>query len=180
MALLLCNLQPYLVSRSHDNQLPFRILPNKLHFNSIPKVRVSLSYRSYECRRVLVLPLKSASINGYSIQDSSENIADVNKGKAVESKFIERLRRWISFVPSLLPGGSWWRFDDDVEERILAEPVTVTRALSRMWGLVSKDRWVIIAAFSALIFAAVSFSFDNIVHFVWILILFCSFKFSCK
>ena len=59
---------------------------------------------------------------------------------------------------SILPGGSWWRLDDDgVEVRILAEPVTVTRALVRMWELVAKDRLVIFAAFATLIVAAVSF-----------------------
>lgn len=37
-----------------------------------------------------------------------------------------------------------------------AKPVTVLRALQRMWGLVAKDRWIIFAAFSALVLAAVS------------------------
>lgn len=38
----------------------------------------------------------------------------------------------------------------------MEKPVTVWRALSKMWELVAKDRWVIFAAFSALIVAAVS------------------------
>lgn len=33
--------------------------------------------------------------------------------------------------------------------------MTVARALTRMWGLVARDRWVMFAAFSALIVAAV-------------------------
>lgn len=36
------------------------------------------------------------------------------------------------------------------------QPVTVWYALGKMWNLVAKDRWVIFAAFSALIIAAVS------------------------
>lgn len=37
----------------------------------------------------------------------------------------------------------------------MAKPVTLWRALGKMWDLVSKDRWIIFAAFSALIIAAV-------------------------
>ncbi|KAK9903879.1 hypothetical protein M0R45_000850 [Rubus argutus] len=47
-------------------------------------------------------------------------------------------------------------FSEDEEIRIFAKPVTVTRALTRMWGLVARDRWVIFAAFSTLIVAALS------------------------
>ena len=79
-----------------------------------------------------------------------------SRGEA-EGDFSERLRRWMAFVRTILPGGSWWSFSEDVEVRILAEPVTVSRALVRMWKLVANDRWVIFAAFSTLIVAAVSF-----------------------
>jgi hypothetical protein len=54
-----------------------------------------------------------------------------------------------------LPWGKWWSFDEDVELKLLAEPVTVLQALTRMWNLVAQDRWVIFAAFAALILAAV-------------------------
>lgn len=40
-----------------------------------------------------------------------------------------------------------------------AKAVTVLRALQRMWDLVAKDRWIIFAAFSVLVFAAVRVSF---------------------
>lgn len=79
-----------------------------------------------------------------------------SRGEA-EVDFSERLRRWMAFVRTILPGGSWWSFSEDVEVRILAEPVTVSRALVRMWKLVANDRWVIFFAFSTLIVAAVSF-----------------------
>lgn len=104
-------------------------------------------------RRVLLPPPKSASINGISVQNVPEISRDYHGEEKVE--LFERLRRWIGFVQSVLPGGSWWSFSDDIEIRMLAEPVTVSRALLRMWQLVAQDRWVIFAAFGALILAAV-------------------------
>lgn len=68
----------------------------------------------------------------------------------------ERFRRLIAFLRSILPGGSWWSVSNDVEIVFMAKPVTVWRALGRMWELVSRDRWVIFAAFSALILTALS------------------------
>lgn len=46
--------------------------------------------------------------------------------------------------------------DEDVDVGLAAKPVTVWNALYRMWQLVSNDRWVIFAAFSALIITALS------------------------
>lgn len=68
----------------------------------------------------------------------------------------EKLRRWIAFVRSVLPGGSWWRFPMDVDVVLAAKPVTVLRALQRMWELIAKDRWIVFAAFATLIVTAVS------------------------
>lgn len=73
----------------------------------------------------------------------------------------ERIRRFIEFLPSILPGGDWWSFSDEVQIKIVAKPVTMWRALSRMWHLVAQDRWVIFAAFTALIVAAVRVIFLN-------------------
>lgn len=67
----------------------------------------------------------------------------------------ERIRQCVGFLRSILPGGSWWRFSEEVDSRFVAEPVTVWRALTRIWELVAEDRWVIFAAFSTLIVAAV-------------------------
>lgn len=39
---------------------------------------------------------------------------------------------------------------------MVAKPVTVVKALTRMWELISKDRWVIFAAFTALVVTALS------------------------
>ena len=81
----------------------------------------------------------------------------MQSGGEADGDLVERLRRWLAFARTVLPGGSWWNFDEDVEIRFLAEPVTVSRALLRMWNLVANDRWIIFAAFSTLIVAAVSF-----------------------
>ncbi|KAI4314386.1 hypothetical protein L6164_027300 [Bauhinia variegata] len=36
---------------------------------------------------------------------------------------LERLQRWVGFLPSILPGDSWWSFSDEVEVKISAKPV---------------------------------------------------------
>ena len=147
MALLLCNI--------HLNHPIFKTHHKRHRFNTNTniKLRVSLSLSnpsSSTPRRVLLPPLKSASINGFSVQNAPEFSRDHQ-----DVELSEKLRRFIGFVRTLLPGGNWWNFSDDVEVRILAKPVTVLRALIRMWHLVAQDRWVIFAAFSALILAAV-------------------------
>ncbi|GMY26301.1 ABC transporter B family member 26, chloroplastic [Fagus crenata] len=148
MALLLCNihLNPPIFKTHHKR--------HRFNTNTNIKLRVSLSLSnpsSSTPRRVLLPPLKSASINGFSIPNAPEFSRDHQ-----DVELSEKLRRFIGFVRTLLPGGNWWNFSDDVEVRILAKPVTVLRALIRMWHLVAQDRWVIFAAFSALILAALS------------------------
>ncbi|KAK3041850.1 hypothetical protein RJ639_000366 [Escallonia herrerae] len=90
---------------------------------------------------------KSAYLNGHPVLD--------NSGEDDEA-FGYRLRRWVGFVRSILPGGSWWKFSDDVVVVLTAKPVTVWRALSRMWELIAEDRWVIFAGFSVLILTSLS------------------------
>ena len=68
----------------------------------------------------------------------------------------ERIKLIFDKLRSVLPGGSWWKLsDEDIDVVLTAKPVTVWNALHRMWLLVSSDRWVIFAAFSALILTAV-------------------------
>ncbi|KOM39785.1 hypothetical protein LR48_Vigan03g316700 [Vigna angularis] len=104
-------------------------------------------------RRILASsPLKCASINGVPILNNPEaSTEQVHAGE-----LLQRIRKWLDFLPLILPGGRWWDFSDDVDVQLVAQPVTVWRALGKMWELVARDRWVIIAAFSALIVAAVS------------------------
>lgn len=127
--------QPLIIRASHKR---LRIL------HSIP----AFASRSRPILFLTLHPPKSASsINGVSVQNNPE----------ASSEFLDRIRKWIQFIPKILPGGTWWDFSyDDVPVQVQAQPVTVWRALGKMWNLVARDRWVIFAAFSALILAAVS------------------------
>lgn len=63
----------------------------------------------------------------------------------------------MGFIRDMLPGGNWWTLSTGhVDVRLTAKPVTVVRALQRMWELISEDRWVIFVAFLTLILTAVS------------------------
>lgn len=150
----LCNLHPPLLSSFHHKQPLILLTPQKLHhFTSATrtstKPRLSLSPHYSNSRRFRFSPPKSTSINGYAAEEYK------NDPRETEAELLERLRRLFAFLRSILPGGTWWSFSDEAQIRIFAKPVTVVRALTRMWGLVSRDRWVIFAAFSALIVAAV-------------------------
>ncbi|CAL5370124.1 unnamed protein product [Camellia sinensis] len=71
----------------------------------------------------------------------------------------EVLERWVIFMRSVLPGGSWWNLSDsnDVGSKAReAKPVTVLLALRRIWALVADDRWVIYAALVSLTIVALS------------------------
>ncbi|XVE92352.1 hypothetical protein REPUB_Repub01dG0089600 [Reevesia pubescens] len=149
MALPLCcnaKLQPCFRSSSQYEQ--------RFQFINCRNLRVSRRIEvSISCKRIDHLaPLKSSSINGFSVE---KNLKQFEEEHSVENiEFRERIRKWIDFLRSVLPGGSWWSFSDDVELKLMAKPVTVWRALSRMWQLIAKDRLVIFAAFSTLIAAA--------------------------
>ncbi|KAD2803966.1 hypothetical protein R6Q59_031821 [Mikania micrantha] len=148
MALILNNHHPSLI---YSN-----IHPKK--FNFATRFRAKFSCRRVNKRLVHVTPVNSASVNGYSIRnhDDSLEVADgVSMGDSL-SGVSERLLKLVRLIPSLLPGGKWWRFLDEVEIMQNAKPVTLVRALRRMWGLIANDRWVIFSAFSALVVTALT------------------------
>lgn len=152
MAVSLCNVRPCVLTSFHHKPTP-RVYCSNLRFSKNNKLRLLVSKFSPSSTRCSHFhPLKSSSINGFPVQNDSLEHFD----GAVNVDFNEEIRRWIRFIQSILPGGSWWSFDDDVEVKIMAKPVTLWRALGKMWELVSKDRWIIFAAFSALIIAALS------------------------
>ncbi|EPS61394.1 hypothetical protein M569_13403, partial [Genlisea aurea] len=68
------------------------------------------------------------------------------------------LNGWINSLRRYLPGGEWWRLSNQgiADDAFSAKPVTVIRALGKMWELVAEDRWLIFTAFAALIVTAVS------------------------
>lgn len=156
MSLILPHLQPRVISSLLYK--PTSIYPNlkPLAFSAKPKTKFQSnpSVSRSNTRFCHTYVPKSASVNGFPLQSDSEvSPRDVGVNNAELS---EKLRRWIAFVRSVLPGGSWWSFSEDVDVVLTAKPVTVLRALQRMWELIAKDRWIIFAAFTTLIITAVS------------------------
>ncbi|RXH79766.1 hypothetical protein DVH24_040913 [Malus domestica] len=155
MAKPLCNFHPPLLSSFRHKQPLITITPRELrHFTSATRTttlnpRLSLSTHSSNSTRFHFSPPKSTSVNGYATTEEYKNGAE-----EADVQLSEKLRQLFAFLRSILPGGTWWSFSDEADIRIFAKPVTVARALTRMWGLVARDRWVIFAAFSALIVAA--------------------------
>uniref|UniRef100_A0A5B7BJY3 ABC transporter B family member 26 n=1 Tax=Davidia involucrata TaxID=16924 RepID=A0A5B7BJY3_DAVIN len=156
MALPLCHLQTRLISSLHHKpNSVINIRPKSLRLTTKTDLQFSLRFSPPYNRFNSISPPKSASVNGYSVQNNPENSLE-SYGEDNVEEFRVRLRRWISFLRSILPGGSWWSFPEHVELGMTAKPVTVFRALRRMWELIAEDRWVIFAAFSALILTALS------------------------
>lgn len=112
-----------------------------------PKQSFSLQF---SIRKHRLSPVNCSTVNGAAVGSS-----EYYQGEGDSVSFPERIRHFVGFLRSILPGGSWWRFSEEVDSRFVAEPVTVWRALTRIWELVAEDRWVIFAAFSTLIVAAV-------------------------
>ncbi|KAK8522516.1 hypothetical protein V6N12_056224 [Hibiscus sabdariffa] len=152
MALPLCcnaRLRPCCRSSSHYER--------RFHFVNRRTLRFSRSGDISICSKRIshrLPPLKSSSsVNGFPVETNLDNFKE---GHTVESlELRERIRKWIDFLRSVLPGGSWWSFSDEVDVKFTAKPVTVWRALARMWQLIANDRLVIFAGFSTLIVAAV-------------------------
>ncbi|XP_014520721.1 ABC transporter B family member 26, chloroplastic isoform X2 [Vigna radiata var. radiata] len=151
---------PLLLARTPPSSLP-PILHHHHYNNNNNHLLIAPSQKRFPLiagpillpRRILAsTPLKCASINGVPVRNTPEASTE----QVYAGELLQRIRKWLDFLPSILPGGRWWDFSDDVDVQLVAQPVTVWRALGKMWELVARDRWVIIAAFSALIVAAVS------------------------
>lgn len=155
MSSFICNIQ---VPRPHlllyRKQHVAKIHSRGLRFTSNTVLR--WNHFSINCR--FLLPPPKSAINGYgiSVPSSPEEREDGHGHGEAEIDVRDKLRGLIGHVRSILPGGSWWSLSDEAEVRVSVEPVTVTRALGRMWDLVARDRWIIFTAFSVLVFAAVS------------------------
>ena len=75
---------------------------------------------------------------------------------------LERLQTGIKLVVSVLPGGSWWRLEEQEKEVGIDEQKSassVIYVLRRMWMMVAGERWIIFAASAALVIAAVCLLF---------------------
>ncbi|KAG6757150.1 hypothetical protein POTOM_037452 [Populus tomentosa] len=170
MAVLICcsnvNLiKPRLLSSPHHHKYKQRRLirtcRNLVRLDTGTGFQFSLHNNNNNNRRRPLPPKSSSSSTSSSVNGYGSNIEQyygseqrVEREEGVELN--ERIRRFIEFLPSILPGGDWWSFSDEADIKILAKPVTMWRALTRMWHLVAQDRWVIFAAFTALIVAALS------------------------
>ncbi|KAI7727315.1 hypothetical protein M8C21_027587 [Ambrosia artemisiifolia] len=159
MSLIINNLHPntFIHSNTHSN---------KHYFTSKAKARARFCYPSLNIninsnrRLVHVHVTDSASVNGYTVRNH-DDVIEVDTDEVVGVSVLERLLRIVRLIPALLPGGKWWGFLDEVEVVQNAKPVTLFRALGRMWELISNDRWVIFSAFSALIITADINFFDS-------------------
>ncbi|KNA12500.1 hypothetical protein SOVF_125310 [Spinacia oleracea] len=143
-------LPPSLLLRHSWQSLPNRPIVS-IPLTQSPTLRLPPPSRSVRRRR-RIIPVNATTVNGVSISNNpdGQEISDkVNLG--------DRIRKIFEALPSILPGGKWWRLsDEDIDVDLTAKPVTVWNALHRMWMLVRSDRWVIFAAFSALIITALA------------------------
>ncbi|KAG8366046.1 hypothetical protein BUALT_Bualt17G0035300 [Buddleja alternifolia] len=142
MALPLCNVQPLAIFPVHQTHFPLKPCSVNTNFNR--------KYAHLKFHRIS--PLQSAAANGYPISnEEADNSVKVDE-------LSEKLKKWVDFVRELLPGGDWWRLssENEVDVVVSAKPVTVLRALGKMWELIAQDRWVVFTAFVALIVTAIS------------------------
>ncbi|XP_073132658.1 ABC transporter B family member 26, chloroplastic [Henckelia pumila] len=152
MALSICNLQPLIVFPLQQRIIPSKVRFRRLrpHFNQeISQLQLFSSYKTCHC----IFRAKSASVNGYSIVGDDNNSSQEYANVALSDK----LKKWINFVREIFSGGEWWRLSsEEIDVGLSSKPVTVLRALQKMWELVAQDRWVIYTAFVALIVAALA------------------------
>lgn len=77
-----------------------------------------------------------------------------NGSFATKEASFQHLLEFFKTLRSLLPGGSWWKVHDAVQDE--QQQVSFVCAMQRLWHLVAPDRLVIGVAFLALIVAALS------------------------
>ncbi|CAN4118085.1 unnamed protein product [Withania somnifera] len=127
-------------------QNPGTVLFQRSQFDPKSKTQFSFSNSWIKQRFRCISSLYSSSINGYS------SAQEYPKGHSRE-----KLVKWIHFVRNLFPGGNWWRLSSEgIDVGATVKPVTVVRALHRMWELIAEDGLLVFAAFTALIFTALS------------------------
>lgn len=149
MAALQAAFYPHTYSGDRNtNSLPIVTFKTSLRFCSLTSAQIQppIPNSAHTYRRVPAsLALKHDE--GNSTEEEDANAAHV---------FV----KWFELVRDVFPGGSWWDLRDFEQNfdgsSIVAEPVTVWRALGEMWALVADEKWILYAAFGALTVAAVS------------------------
>lgn len=161
-----CLRPSFTLSHQHQNRFfPINYYPRSSNFSY--KIRAQLTPSGSRKRFVHISPLNSASVNGYRIENEIGNQEEFFKEKNVKVK--NQFRELID----KLPGGSWWNLStDQIDDNLVAEPVSVLKALHRIWDLISEDRRVVFAAFAALLVSSVSFLFLLLLVFYFPLFLY--------
>lgn len=153
--------------------VPARVSPNSVRINDfIPKTdKRSMQFSANAKVRFshLILPL-----NVYRCQICFQNPNYPSQKKMFslrcyrnddDDSSIENSRSWISFIRSVMPGGSWWNLHraEEVNYKFpsAAKPISVWHALRTMWLLVADEAWVLYIAFGSLTIAAVSLLLSN-------------------
>lgn len=144
--------------------------PNLTHFpQSKPRLPFISKTNSFTCKSKTQILFSFTSLHGAKLR--CYNSFDVRNLKIscqfcvsgneeyddADSGFEKAFAKWIGFVQSISPGGSWWNLSEHQEDDFeAAKPMTALLALRRMWVLISDARWIIFVAFGSLVIAAVS------------------------
>ncbi|XP_042053097.1 ABC transporter B family member 26, chloroplastic-like [Salvia splendens] len=150
MAFALCNsqlLHPFPVQR--------RKFSTKIHSlnQNLNQEKPQFKHFASSRRFHHISTVKSASVNGYPIAKDD----GVPSTASEKIELTEKLKKWVKFAREIFPGGDWWRLPtEDIGDVMVAKPVTVFRALKKMWDLIAEDRWVIFTAFVTLVITALS------------------------
>lgn len=147
--------------------VPARVSPNPVRINEfIPKK--DKRYLQFNVNAKVRLPRLILPLNVYQGQNCFQNPNYPSQKKTFSLRCyrndagdsIENSRSWISFISSIMPGGSWWNLHraEEVNYKFptAAKPISVWHALRTMWLLVADEAWVLYIAFGSLTIAAVS------------------------
>ncbi|KAH6774401.1 transporter associated with antigen processing protein 1 [Perilla frutescens var. hirtella] len=142
----------------------FRTSLNDRNSNSIPifTSKTSLNFCNSTLARTLAHTVNTNSSCAvrrmYVLHALKHNREDcfVERNETALDMFV----KWFQSIRDTFPGGRWWNLRD-FEQNVdvspsAAEPVTVLKALRKMWALVADEKWILYTAFGALIVAAVS------------------------
>lgn len=147
MALSLCNPRLLPPFSAQCRKFLIRTRPPLDQKFNIEKPQLQLQRYAATRRFRRISTVKSASVNGYPINE---------EGGGGKVGLSEKLKKWVEFAREIIPGGDWWRLPtEEVVDVFSAKPVTVVRALKKMWNLISEDRWVVFTAFVSLVVTAV-------------------------
>ncbi|KAI4350643.1 hypothetical protein L6164_005079 [Bauhinia variegata] len=117
------------------------------------KTPYPLSFKNLHSAKLRCYSLKAGNSESYRQFSYSDNEEFGNANSGFQNLFI----KWVSFVHSIVPGGSWWSlYERQGFHNDAAKPRTVLLSLHRIWALVADERLIIFIAFGSLVIAAIS------------------------